>query len=517
MHVVVQIAELLEFVLESQKWFTTSKTKSLLAAASMEHYHTSRTFSNPAETRFGGKLLQFKRFFKMKAAMQSVVQSASYLRFQFADDVITPRISADDVWQVLQTVIDTCSPLMLLLRLADSNKPTLSKVKGTLDYVKTKMVDTGNDTLPDKIAAVFHERLGGFESDVTNAAYILDPQFINKSKNASPEVMQSFWTVARQCLCIYDDAAWRVTRRDIVNELAAFKMKTGAFALEEYATDNACAFWVNAGCHAPVLRHLALRLCALPSSSSEAERNWQEVKSNRTKVRNRISDEVLEKIVFVRRFLRLKRAMCFSSPADPVYQQWMQQLLKQVAADGADDGDDDDDGLGPQEDPTDTNARAVFQDRIEVGEQGKINDREPDQPRVTLSALKKSNAAKSWLFEKYFGMHFVDNNPEGTAESDPLPDPNDWEHRVITNIVWWRNNGWSVLTKLRGVNVEDQSIERYLITDVLHVMIRESPHNTHVMASVLNNAAVAGAAAAASATVPDQDDVDDQQDWVEEI
>ena len=74
------------------------------------------------------------------------------------------------------------------------------------------------------------------------------------------------------------------------------------------------------------------------------------------------------------------------------------------------------------------------------------------------------------------------------------------------------------MTKLRGVNVEDQSIERYLITDVLHVMIRESPHNTHVMASVLNNAAVAGAAAAASATVPDQDDVDDpDHGWVEEI
>ena len=172
-----------------------------------------------------------------------------------------------------------------------------------------------------------------------------------------------------------------------------------------------------------------------------------------------------------------------------------------VAADGADD-DDDDDGLGPQEDPTDINARAVFQDRIEDGEQGKINGREPGQPRITLSALKKSNAAKSWLFEKYFGMHFVDNNPEGNAESDPLPDPNDWEHRVITNIVWWRNNGWSVLTKLRGAAVQDQSLERYLITEVLHKMIRESPHNTHVMASVLNNVA----AAAASATVPDQDE-----------
>ena len=89
-------------------------------------------------------------------------------------------------------------------------------------------------------------------------------------------------------------------------------------------------------------------------------------------------------------------------------------------------------------------------------------------------------------------MHFVDNNHDG----------NDWEHRVITNIVWWRNNGWSVLTKLRGAAVQDQSLERYLITEVLHKMIRESPHNTHVMASVLNNAA----AAAASAGVPDQDE-----------
>ena len=192
--------------------------------------------------------------------------------------------------------------------------------------------------------------------------------------------------------------------------------------------------------------------------------------------------------------------------------------MKTAASDAADDADGND-GLGPQEDATDTNARAVFQDRIEDGEQGKINGREPGQRRVTLSALKKSNASKSWLFEKYFNMHFVDNNPEGTVDSDPLPDENDWEHRVITNIVWWRNNGWSVLTKLRGATVEDQSIERYLITEVLHNMIRASPHNTHVMASQLQldnvAAAGAGAADAASAVVDDPDT--NQNEWVEEV
>ena len=454
----------------------------------------------------------------MKAALQSVVQSAAYIRFEFEDDEVAPAISAEDIWDLMRIVVTTCGPIMLLLRLTDTNKPTLSKVKGTLDYIKTKMIDSGNDTLPDRIAAVFHERLGGFETDLVNAAYILDPQFVNKSRNASAEVMESFWKVARRCLCIYDDGAWRQTRRDIVNQLAAFKMRTGGFTMEEYDRDNACAFWVNVGCHTPLLRRLALRLFSLPASSSEAERNWQEVKCNRTKTRNRISDEVLEKIVFVRRFLRLKRAMCFAEPSDPGFQKWIKALLKTAASDAADDADGND-GLGPQEDATDTNARAVFQDRIEDGEQGKINGREPGQRRVTLSALKKSNASKSWLFEKYFNMHFVDNNPEGTVDSDPLPDENDWEHRVITNIVWWRNNGWSVLTKLRGATVEDQSIERYLITEVLHNMIRASPHNTHVMASQLQldnvAAAGAGAADAASAVVDDPDT--NQNEWVEEV
>ena len=63
-------------------------------------------------------------------------------------------------------------------------------------------------------------------------------------------------------------------------------------------------------------------------------------------------------------------------------------------------------------DDDDMTTLAVFNDSIETGEQGKINGREPGQPRVGLVKLRIDKSAVSWLFEKYYNMTFVDKNPE---------------------------------------------------------------------------------------------------------
>ena len=65
-------------------------------------------------------------------------------------------------------------------------------------------------------------------------------------------------------------------------------------------------------------------------------------------------------------------------------------------------------------------------------------------------------------------MHFVDKNPFGDADAAPLDDDTQWEHRVITNVVWWRHNGYAVLTKLHNVTGEEQSHEKYLINEASH-------------------------------------------------
>ena len=495
----MQIAELVKNITASQHWFNTNKTKALVQAATLSHYGSTRQFSFPAETRFGGKMLQMKRYESMKAALKSVVTSPHYLRFQFEDDVYAPMVTGCEMWDLLDVVIMACGPLLLLLRLADSNAPTLSKLRATVELVKSKMIDTGSGNLTDRIAACFHNRAPLLCSDLANAAYVLDPQFIRKSRNASADIMASFWTVARGSLHVVDDDMWLQIRRQLVAELAAFRMKTGGFAMEDYDTDNACGFWGAAGCHAPVLKKLALRLCPLPCASSEAERNWQELKQNLTKNRNRIDSEKLEKMIFVRRFLRLKRVMCFDDN-NPGFKEWVEEMLREAAA--GDDSDGGDAGPGPRPADDDVNDQAVFQDHIESDEQGRINGKEPGHPAVTLTTLRRDNAAKSWLYEKYIHMNFVDKNPEQGPDAPALEDETEWEHRVVTNVVWYRRKGHAVETAIRDATVDNQSHEKYCINGKLLQMIRVSPHNTKLMASQLNAATTTAAAAPAADVGP---------------
>ena len=458
----------------AQKWMGTGRVSSILEETTVRTYGSSKTFCNPAGTRFCGKLLQVKRWQDMKRALRDVVQSQKYTRFNFADDDYAFRIIGTDLWDLMDTVTDKCGPLLLLTRLADSTKPTLTKMKAVIEYLKTLFVDEGEDSLEDLIAQAFHNRVSRMESDVMNAAYILDQQFVKLSINADEATMTSFWKVARAVLRVNSDVDWVSVRVTLSKELTKFRMKTGGFPFENYDTPDTCSFWVTAGCYAPTLKRLAMCLVALPCASSEAERNWQEVKMNRTKKRNRLGSEKLEKMVFVRRFLRMKRLALFDDDEMP-YKAWVDGLFKTAMRKLTQDEWED---VGHHDD--DVNEVVIFQDRIEPGEQNKINGREPGQARRGLVAVKADNAGKSWLFQKYYEMCFVDKNPDGDAEDEPLDDEDLWEHRVVRNIVWSRQRGWVIDSALYG-EPDEQSLETYQINSSLIEMIRVSPHNIHTM------------------------------------
>ena len=327
--------------------------------------------------------MQIKRFLSMRDALQQLVESEEYTRFEFENDMFATRLSRGEVWRLMARVTQAAGPVLLLLRLADSNVSSLSKLKGTVDYVTSLMVDSGDNTLEDQIAVAFHNRAPELECDVANAAYVLDAQFVPQSRNVNADVMKSFWKVSRDILRIEDNVEWNRVRQNIVSELAAFRMKTGGFALEGYGVDT-CAFWAVAGCHAPTLRKLALCLTSLPCSSGEAERTWQEVKLNMTKKRNRIARDKVEKMVFVRRFMNLKRKLFSDDKDESGFKEWVQDLFVKSLSKGWDREHED-------RESSDDIVSDTFKDRIEPGEQGKINGKESDKPTVTLTQLKKDN------------------------------------------------------------------------------------------------------------------------------
>ena len=130
-------------------------------------------------------------------AIQCLVQCSEYRRFEFQNDIFAERLADREVWSVMERITKKAGPVLLLLRLADGNGATLSKLKGTLEYIRSVMVDEGDNTLEDQISTAFHNRAPELECDISNAAYVLDPQFVNKSRNADTMVMNSFWKVSR--------------------------------------------------------------------------------------------------------------------------------------------------------------------------------------------------------------------------------------------------------------------------------------------------------------------------------
>ena len=136
-------------------------------------------------------------------------------------------------------------------------------------------------------------------------------------------------------------------------------------------------------------------------------------------------------------------------------------------------------------DEDDVQALSVFNDTIEPGEQGKINGKEPGQPRVSLTVLKKDKDVQSWLFEKHYNMTFVDKNPDADDEdAPPLEGQIKWEHRHIQNIVWGRRVGWTV----ESIIIGDDSgvVETCVIDNLLLHMMCESPHNARRIKSLVD-------------------------------
>ena len=140
----------------------------------------------------------------MRDALQQLVESEEYTRFEFENDIFAERLTDGRVFRLISRITRTAGPVLLLLRLADSASSTLSKLKGTVDYISSLMLDDGKNTLEDQIAVAFNNRAPELECDVSSAAYVLDAQFVFKSRNADSDVMKSFWKVSREVLRIED-------------------------------------------------------------------------------------------------------------------------------------------------------------------------------------------------------------------------------------------------------------------------------------------------------------------------
>ena len=188
-------------ITEAQHWFSTHAMKGLIDA--LAEVDEPKKFIWPVCTRFCGLLLKIKRFREMRDLLRRVATSGVYVEKNFLEDKVKPEIVAADPWALMDRVIEVMGPLLLLCRLADGQKPVMSKLYGTQLYVKDQMQTVAEATpegsVERKIFAVFTNRWPGLQSDIAQATYCLDPLFVDKSKTAAGCIIK-LWQLARKVI-----------------------------------------------------------------------------------------------------------------------------------------------------------------------------------------------------------------------------------------------------------------------------------------------------------------------------
>ena len=132
-----ELHELNSWLTDAQHWFSTHACSSFLKQQARAGECTR--FVWPAVTRYCGVLLKIKRFHSMKELLRRVVRSGVYQEKNFAEDPFPDKILGADVWTLMERVIHCLGPLLLLCRLADGQKPVISKLYGTQLYVREQI------------------------------------------------------------------------------------------------------------------------------------------------------------------------------------------------------------------------------------------------------------------------------------------------------------------------------------------------------------------------------------------
>ena len=529
------LVRLENFVIDAQHWFSTHAVRAML----VDHAHANEptTFTWPAPTRYCGKLLQIRRFFKMKELLRRVCNSGVYLDKNFkpaqpADDFdpIKTKILGDEIWPVMEAVTESLGPLLLLCRLADGQKGVLSKLHITQKYVRAQMTALaaakGEGSVAADVLVYLESRWAEMQSDVAKAAYVLDPQFVLTSKT-DVECTLELWKIAKEierpeapeaaeaagaaeaaeaaeeaeAAEAEWEAEWASKLAVLAQQLAQFRLRTdsdlplmrqaAAWCAESLSMTPTLDWWQTWGVEMPELQRLAYALVPLICGSGPAERTWGDIGRVATKQRGPLDMTTVIDIVMVRHWLRREFNVLTIAEREAL-KAWEVELVgraglgDEVAEQLGGDGGGGDGGGGP------------FLDSIEPWEEKAATGRELT-PQVNaagveelvlkkvlaLTAVKKDNVSFFKLRQKYKGMRLVDKNPDGDAGDDDLEDEDEWEHRAIIGIMWKKRKGWCVETRLIGGR--EQS-EPYYINSALHDMIRASPHNMRQMQSVVDAA-----------------------------
>jgi hypothetical protein len=236
----------------------------------------------------------------------------------------------ESFWEHLEGAVKVMSPVASLLRLADSDAPTASKIQ-YLQYEvqeQLKAIDLAflgdedeADDIRQELVSIHRARWDYSFGPLQGAGYLLDPEYWDMDQHEDPEVMEAFYTMVQKTYPMpaelpagatleakqaheRQSAAQLELQGQAERELSSYRNKWGVMgrpvSVNNAKSMPACEWWVSYGSELPALQKVAVRCLGQISGAGAAERGHKEMNFIKSKVRNRMGIEKMEDYVYVR-------------------------------------------------------------------------------------------------------------------------------------------------------------------------------------------------------------------------
>ena len=261
----------------------------------------------PSTTRFAYSFIVLSNLFndRVYSGLRRMVVSEEWCQWkgsktQHAEEVVSIILNAS-FWSNVKMIVEICSPILKVLRLADREGATM----GLIYECTRRMIEEINkmqginNMLLDEIRGLCMDRCKMLHSPLHAIGYLLHPIWWENFQ-VFDNVVNASWI----------DTIMRYANGDIkmqgnlLDEYHAYKTKEkGIFQLppsnDPTRMKDGVKWWELFGGETPNLSKLAIRVLSQGTCASPCERNWSTFSLIHTKRRNRLSHDHIEKLVYL--------------------------------------------------------------------------------------------------------------------------------------------------------------------------------------------------------------------------
>ena len=264
------------------------------------------------ETRFAANLIMGERLLNTKEAVQSTFLESSYVKYAEKSTwlelhSLNQEVALSlDFWRNFKKIVELLMPVLVLLRLFDSDIPCAGKVYFKMFRLGEEIKSFSGITHSHKTKAfeLLNSRWKLLHSEIHSAGFCLDPEYWanDYKQETNSDVMEEFQSLAINVLG--EDRGLKA-----IEQWSRYKQREGTFSLsiKVKAAENlpAWRWWLLYGSSVPDLQELAVKVLSQVVSSSSCERINSEADHIKSIKKNRMLTRTLQQHLAVHHNLRL--------------------------------------------------------------------------------------------------------------------------------------------------------------------------------------------------------------------